>query len=123
MHYRLRGVAFRDDEIDLGSILLWVGKPSETGLDVVNIPVGPLDSASVNKMVADLTERHIEQTKELSELVGPEDGEECSCSLLCVRFVGSRSIARFDCLCAIFRRPTKGSQVRRCCADAVFCGG
>jgi predicted ATPase len=43
-------------------------------MDVVNIPVGPLDSASVNKMVADLTERHIEQTMELSELVGRKTG-------------------------------------------------
>jgi histidine kinase len=66
--------AFRDDEIDLGSTLSWVGKPIETGVDVVNIPVGPLDSASVNKMVADLTERHIEQTMELSELVGRKTG-------------------------------------------------
>jgi predicted ATPase len=66
--------AFRDDEIDPSSILSWVGKPSETGMDVVNIPVGPLDSASVNKMVADLTERHIEQTMELSELVGRKTG-------------------------------------------------
>jgi predicted ATPase len=66
--------AFRDDEIDPSSILSWVAKPNETGLDVVNIPVGPLDSASVNKMVADLTERQIEQTKELSELVGRKTG-------------------------------------------------
>jgi predicted ATPase len=62
--------AFRDDEVDPSSILSWVGKPSETGLDVVNILVGPLDSVSVNQMVADLTERRIEQTKGLSELVG-----------------------------------------------------
>jgi predicted ATPase len=66
--------AFRDDEIDPSSILSWVGIPSETGVGVVNIPVGPLDLSSVNKMVADLTERRIEQTKELSELVGRKTG-------------------------------------------------
>jgi predicted ATPase len=66
--------AFRDDEIDPSSILSWVGRPSETGLDVVNILVGPLDSDSVNKMVADLTERRIDSTKELSELVGRKTG-------------------------------------------------
>jgi histidine kinase len=66
--------AFRDDEIDPSSILSWVGRPSETGLDVVNILVGPLDSDSVNKMVADLTERRINSTKELSELVGRKTG-------------------------------------------------
>jgi predicted ATPase len=66
--------AFRDDEIDPSSILSWVGRPSETGVDVVNILVGPLDSDSVNKMVADLTERRIEATKELSELVGRKTG-------------------------------------------------
>jgi predicted ATPase len=66
--------AFRDDEIDPSSILSWVGRPSETGVDVVNILVGPLDSDSVNKMVADLTERRIDSTKELSELVGRKTG-------------------------------------------------
>jgi predicted ATPase len=66
--------ALRDDEINPSSVLSWVGKPSETSVDVVNILVGPLDSASVNKMVADLTERRIEATKELSELVGRKTG-------------------------------------------------
>jgi predicted ATPase len=66
--------AFRDDEIDPSSILTWVNKPSENGVDVVRILVGPLDSASVNKMVADLTERGIEATKELSEVLGRKTG-------------------------------------------------
>jgi predicted ATPase len=66
--------ALRDDEIDPSSVLSWVGKPSVTGVDVVNILVGPLDPASVNKMVADLTERRLEATKELSELVGRKTG-------------------------------------------------
>jgi predicted ATPase len=66
--------AFRDDEIDPSSLLSWVGRPSETGVDVVNIVVGPLDSDSVDKMVSDLTERRIGSTKKLSELVGRKTG-------------------------------------------------
>ena len=66
--------AFRDDELEPGSVLSWIGNKASQKRTTVDIPMGPLDESSLNQMIADLLEQRPEKTEALSEIVSRKTG-------------------------------------------------